>query len=119
MTFSESVTACLRKYAEFRGRAPRAEYWWFYLFQVLVGVSLAVMAVVIGLSEDAANGLSGVFGLALALPTLAVTARRLHDVDRSGWWMFIPMTIIGIVPFLYWICKEGDSRANEYGAPAT
>ena len=100
-------------------RAPRAEYWWFYLFQLLVGVGLAVMAVGIGLSEDAANGLTGVLGLALALPTLAVTARRLHDVDRSGWWMFIPMTIIGIVPFLYWISKEGDSQANEYGAPAT
>ena len=56
-----------------------------------------------------------IFVLAVLVPNITVTVRRLHDVDRSGWWMLIPMTIIGIIPYLYWVCKKGDEGENRFG----
>jgi uncharacterized membrane protein YhaH (DUF805 family) len=108
----------MSKYADFRGRAKRSEFWWFFLFQYLASMGLAIVGIMLGLSEDGINGLSGLLGLALTLPYLAVTARRLHDVSRSGWWMLIPMTIVGIIPYIYWMCKAGDAQENQYGAMA-
>ena len=72
----------------------------------------------LGLSEDGITALVVMLYLAIVLPSIAVTARRLHDVSRSGWWMLIPMTIVGIIPFYYWVCKAGDSQDNRYGAVA-
>ena len=119
MTFTESVSTCLGKYADFEGRARRSEYWWFQLFQLLfmllgaVGIVLAQSGM--GLSEAEGKGLSMLCWLALTLPSMAVVVRRLHDVDRNGWWILIPCTIIGIIPFYYWMCKEGGALANQYG----
>jgi uncharacterized membrane protein YhaH (DUF805 family) len=115
MTFSESISTCLKKYADFKGRARRSEYWWFIVFQVAVGFALGLLAAVFGVSEDGVNGLSGVFGLAILLPSIAVTTRRLHDVSRSGWWQLIPITIVGVIPMLYWLCRSSDAQPNEYG----
>jgi uncharacterized membrane protein YhaH (DUF805 family) len=77
---------------------------------------MAVVGGMMGLSEEGMNGLMLLIGMLILLPSLAVTTRRLHDVNRSGWWQLIPYTIIGIVPFLYWLCRSGDSQVNEYGA---
>lgn len=119
MTFSQSISSCLRKYVEFKGRAPRSEYWWFWLFlvvlQVAAGVGLGILVAVLGLTKEVLNGLSLLFGLAITLPYIAVTTRRLHDVNRSGWWQLIPITIIGVIPMMYWLCKPGDAQANQYG----
>jgi uncharacterized membrane protein YhaH (DUF805 family) len=117
MTFSESVSTCLKKYADFEGRALRSEYWWFVLFQVLVGFGIGFVSGVLGFSESVGNGLSALFSLAMILPSLAVAARRLHDVNRSGWWQLIALTIIGIIPLFYWMCIKGDEDANQYGPP--
>lgn len=116
MTLSQSISTCLKKYADFQGRAERSEFWWFASFQFLASMGLVMAGITMGLSEDGVNGLSAIFGLAVMLPNMAVTARRLHDVSRSGWWMLIPMTIIGIIPYLYWLCKTGDAQQNQYGA---
>jgi uncharacterized membrane protein YhaH (DUF805 family) len=92
-------------YAQFTGRASRSEYWWFYLFTVLV--------------TAAADTLGGTVGnlasLAFFLPGLALLVRRLHDVGRSGWWFLIVFTIIGIPVVLYWLVKDSDAGANAYG----
>jgi uncharacterized membrane protein YhaH (DUF805 family) len=69
----------------------------------------------LGWTEEVSSVVSGVADLALLLPNASVTARRLHDVGKSGWWMFIPLTIVGIVPYLYWLCKPGNPDTNEYG----
>jgi uncharacterized membrane protein YhaH (DUF805 family) len=96
MTFTQAIRSVLSKYATFSGRARRAEYWWFYLFTILVG--LATSAVDAGLNT-AFNNEVGIVGtvtsLGLLLPSLAVTARRLHDTGRTGWWMLLP-----VVPLL-------------------
>jgi uncharacterized membrane protein YhaH (DUF805 family) len=92
-------------YAQFTGRASRSEYWWFYLFTLL--------------ATAVADRLSGTVGniasLAFFLPSLALVARRLHDVGRSGWRFFITFTIIGIPVLLYWLVRASDAGSNKYG----
>src|SRR6478672_270154 len=84
-----------RKYADFTGRAPRAEYWWFYLATVVVQIPLGMIDEMLGEWSP----FSGLFGLAILLPWLAVSVRRLHDIDRTGWWLaafFLPFVVVVI-----------------------
>jgi uncharacterized membrane protein YhaH (DUF805 family) len=97
MTFGESISTCFSKYATFDGRATRSEYWWFALFTFLASVILGMI------SETA----SGVFSLAVLLPSLAVGARRLHDTDRSGWFLLLwLLPIIGWIVLLFFAAQE-------------
>lgn len=115
----------LRKYATFGGRARRAEYWWFALFYGLILIAATVLDVaVLGQSapEDAPFGPPGI-GLAGSLavfafliPSIAVSIRRMHDLDRSGWWVLVGLTpIIGSIILLIWFCTRGTQGANAYG----
>lgn len=85
MSFQEAVKTCFAKYADFTGRASRAEYWWWVLFVFLCSMALSLLGHV----------LSGVFSVAVLLPGLAVAARRLHDADLSAWWL-----LLALIPFL-------------------
>ena len=76
----------LKKYAQFSGRAPRAEYWWFYLGYIIFAVVLNMLT---GISE--LFGLLGILYLGLVIPMIAVGVRRLHDIDRTGWWLLAPI----------------------------
>ncbi len=113
MTFTQSIKTCFSKYADFDGRAPRSEYWYFVLFLVLVNIFLKLVTA----SDVLFNGvLPSLFGLATLLPAVAVTARRLHDTDRSGWWQllnFIP--IIGWLVLLVWLIRPGTKGKNRFG----
>jgi uncharacterized membrane protein YhaH (DUF805 family) len=92
MTFTQAVGAVLSKYATFSGRARRAEYWWFYAFTILVAFAASVVDDALSTVVDNDSGIVGtVTSLALLLPTLALTARRLHDTGRTGWWMLLPV----------------------------
>lgn len=108
----------LKKYAVFSGRARRKEYWMFLLFNIVIAVVLTVVDVMAGLG-DAAGGaglLSGLYSLAVLLPGLAVTVRRLHDTSHSGWWILICLIpLIGVLVLLYFMIKESDAGDNEYG----
>jgi uncharacterized membrane protein YhaH (DUF805 family) len=104
----------MKKYANFNGRATRSEFWWFQVFQSLAWFSIVVVGEVLGLSEEgtialALVGLAYLLSLAWLLPALAVFVHRLHDVNRSGWWI-----LIGGLCF-YWLCKQGDPETNAYG----
>ena len=106
MGFTDAIKTCFNKYADFNGRAKRPEYWWYWLFIFLV--SLAITA----LSRSA----SGLFSLVTLLPSIAVGARRLHDTDRSGWWLllfFLPL--IGAIVLLVWFCTKGTNGYNRFG----
>ena len=101
MTIQESVRTCIRKYAHFSGRATRAEYWWWVLATTLVGFAIGAVDGVINVVMNAAIGygyspLSTIFSLAILLPNLAVTARRLHDIGKSGWWQLAWWLIAGL-----------------------
>ncbi len=100
MTIQESVQVCLRKYADFSGRATRAEFWWWLLATTLVSFAISAIDTAIStllrtLSEFAFSPFSTIFGLAILLPNLAVTARRLHDIGKSGWWQLVWFVIAG------------------------
>lgn len=90
MTFAQSVRSALSKYATFAGRARRSEFWWFYLFTVLVSVVTSIIDLALSTVVYEVGIVGTLAGLALLLPSLAVTARRLHDTGRSGWWILLP-----------------------------
>jgi len=124
MNLKTSVTTVLGKYATFTGRATRSEYWWYILAFALLGAVLAVIegsliAPMLGFepfAEEAGQPLRMLAGLALFLPTLTVTVRRLHDVDRSGWWYLLSLIpVIGILVLLYWYIQPGTEGPNQFG----
>jgi uncharacterized membrane protein YhaH (DUF805 family) len=108
----------LKKYAVFSGRARRAEYWYFVLFNIIVAIVLSLIDTLLG-TFDFVQGvglLSGLYALAVLIPTLAVTVRRLHDVDRSGWWIFINLIpLIGTIVLLVFAVTDGTPGSNRYG----
>jgi len=108
MGFGEAIRTCFRKYAVFRGRARRSEYWYFYLFTILAGLVASLLDAIIegatGTAEAfrSSGPLSAILNLALLLPSLAVTVRRLHDTNRSGWLLlgFFGYVIVALIAFV-------------------
>lgn len=114
MGFGTAVQQALIHYADFEGRASRSAYWWFILFLLLVKlISLWLLSSFLPFAR--ASFYSELLSLIFFLPSLSVTARRLHDVGKSGWMLLLPFTIIGIIPFLYWMLKPSDEGRNAYG----
>jgi uncharacterized membrane protein YhaH (DUF805 family) len=108
----------LKKYAVFSGRSRRMEYWYFVLFNIIVGVVLALIDILLGTFSAAGNIglLSGIYSLAVLIPTLAVIVRRLHDIDRTGWWIFINLIpLIGTIVLLVFALTPGTPGSNRYG----
>ena len=108
----------LKKYAVFHGRSRRAEYWYFVLFNLIVAIVLAGIDSLLGTFSSAQNIglLSGIYSLAVLIPTLAVTFRRLHDIDRSGWWILINLVpLIGTIVLLVFALMDGTPGDNRYG----
>ena len=101
MNFGQAISSCLSQYATFSGRASRSEFWWFFLFQVLVQIAAATLG----------NTVAALISLVLLLPALAVGARRLHDIGRSGWWQFLTLTGIGVLVLIYWWVQPTGSAS--------
>jgi uncharacterized membrane protein YhaH (DUF805 family) len=118
MGFGAAVSACFSKYITFSGRARRAEYWYWTLFVVLVNVAAVVLPIVVP-RQPAIGLLSTALYLVLLLPGFAVLVRRLHDTDHSGWWFLLPLTIIGSIVLLVWMCQEGTKTTNRFGPRTT
>lgn len=111
MTFDEAIRDGLSKYAQFSGRSSRSAYWWFYLFSLLVYIAAAVVDAVIKSPIFTILVLIGLF-----LPTLAVLVRRLHDTDRSGWWVFISFVpLVGTIVLIVFACTD-SGPPNKWGA---
>lgn len=108
----------LRQYADFNGRARRKEFWMFFLFNLIFSVAAMILDNVLGIAwEKIGYGpLYVIYGLAVFLPNLAVTVRRLHDVGKSGWWIFISLIpLIGAIWLLVLMVTDGNPGNNEYG----
>ncbi|WP_296665618.1 DUF805 domain-containing protein [Demequina sp.] len=138
MSLGRAVVACYRRYATFGGRARRSEFWWFHLYALLVWVPTAVAATVLwgnafegsisGPAEDptinpdavawapltVALGVILLYLLAVGMPLLAVTARRLHDIDRSAWWLLLQAAGLGVVLLVMGVF-QGRTGSNRYG----
>ncbi|HCT5803791.1 DUF805 domain-containing protein [Acinetobacter nosocomialis] len=104
--YQQAILTCFKKFADFKGRARRREFWYFELFCVLLSLLLSFM------NEDLAT----LAMLITLIPNIAVNVRRLHDIDRSGWWMLIALVpIVGVLLLLFWASQEGNPSANQYG----
>ena len=106
------------KYAQFSGRSRRKEFWLFYLLITIATIVLTFIDISIG-SFDAVSGfglLSGIFTLAIIVPSLAVSVRRLHDTDRSGWWLLLSIIpLLGTIVLVVFWCLRGTQGPNEFG----
>jgi len=110
LTFGEAVSDALSKYATFSGRTSRSGYWWYYLFYVLVLIGVSIVDAAINTPV-----LAFLTVLALFLPTLAVLVRRLHDTDRSGWWVLISFVpLVGTIVLIVFACID-SGPPNKYG----
>ena len=112
MGFFAAIQSGFRGYVDFGGRSSRSEVWWWVLFTIIANIVSLVL--------DAGGG-SGLFALivslGLFLPNLSVQVRRLHDLDRSGWWLLISLIpIVGAIILLIWFCSKGTDGDNRFGA---
>jgi uncharacterized membrane protein YhaH (DUF805 family) len=117
MNFFEAISSGFRNYVNFSGRAIRSEYWYWTLFvTVLVGV-LGVIDQRLnpGVGLGAFSIVNMLVSLALILPGVAVSVRRLHDIDRTGWWILLGFTVIGALVLIYWACQRGTPGPNRFG----
>lgn len=138
MTLLKSIKTCFQKYANFSGRAKRPEYWYFFLFGFLSTVCLSILDMALFPRNE--NGvLSLIFTLLTFIPFISVACRRLHDVNRSGWWQALPygiiicsafftlisetLFIIGVVAgviagivLIFWLASAGENSKNRFGS---
>jgi len=119
MNFLEAVKSYFVRWNDFKGRSSRSEYWWAILFTNIVNIVLNVL-----LPNLEPGDSTGLFLLALLklgillfmlVAILSLVARRLHDVNKSGWWYLLIFTIIGSIPILYWFVQKGDEADNRFG----
>ncbi len=122
MTFVQAIQSGFKNYVKFQGRATRSEFWWWMLFYMIIIVVLETLAM-----GELQRGTTGLFtgllslvSLIFFLPTLGLEVRRLHDTDRSGWWVLISFVpIIGIILLIVWWCGKGTLGPNKYGVGDT
>jgi uncharacterized membrane protein YhaH (DUF805 family) len=114
MQFHEAIKSGFRHYATFAGRAARSEYWYWVLFGLLVAIAAGILD---GASfpDVETRPIGAITSLALLLPGISVSVRRLHDLDRTGWWVLIGFTVIGIILLIVWDCMKGTAGPNRYG----
>ena len=118
MNFQTSIKTCFTKYATFSGRASRSEFWFFCLFSFLASIiTMIIDSMILGYPAEENGPVNLIFSVLIFLPSLAVGARRLHDIGKSGWWQLITLTVIGIILLIVWFATVGSSKKNGHGTP--
>ena len=118
MDFQTSIKTCFKKYADFSGRAPRSEFWWFELFLWIAMIVAAIIdTMMLGYSFEDYGPIYIIYCVVTFLPAIAVGARRLHDINRSGWWQLLYITLIGIILLIIWWATVGENKKNNHGNP--
>ena len=111
MGFGQAISAGFSNYVNFSGRACRSEYWYWILFIIIADIVAAIIDQALGIQL-----VTGLFGLVTIIPNIAIAVRRLHDLDRTGWWVllgFIPL--IGWIILLIWYVTKGTDGPNRFG----
>lgn len=111
MNFVEAIQSGFSNYVNFSGRAQRSAYWWWVLFTVIVDIVASLIDAAIS-----AQIIATIAGLALLLPSIAVGVRRLHDLDKSGWWLLIALVpLVGIIVLIIFFVQKGTTGPNRFG----
>ena len=105
VTFLESIKLFFTNYIDFKGRSSRSAYWWWALWCAMLTIAIEIVF----------YEASFVWSLITLIPSWSLGCRRLHDVGRSGWWQLIALTIIGLIPLIWWSLKKGTEDENKYG----
>ncbi len=107
---------CLSKFADFSGRARRREYWTFAIVNCLIALLLLILGLAFGEDSPASNILVTIFYLIMLVPNLSESVRRLHDIGKSGWWLFIGLVpLVGSLLLLVWSFMDSEEGENQYG----
>ena len=114
MSFTESIKTCFSKFFDYNGRASRSEYWYFILFIWLISIIAIVLEGIFLNNSYSYGSISDFFSLILLIPSINAATRRLHDVNRSGWWQLLYFTGIGALVILYWTVIKGVDENNRY-----
>ena len=115
MNFTQSISHCFSNYTNFSGRASRSEFWWFFLFVMILEFAADIWDYITGYGES--GFYIWIVIAATIVPSLSVGARRLHDLNKSGWLQLLAITIIGLIPLFIWWAKEGAKKNNPHGKP--
>ncbi|PCH97178.1 MAG: DUF805 domain-containing protein [Rhodobacteraceae bacterium] len=141
MGFTQAIQTCLRKYFVFQGRASRSEFWWFALATTVISIVLSIIeGWAFDLDYDAFMPISDTFSILTTIPSISVGCRRLHDINKSGWWQVLPIAplilagilyvtgigglitigiiiaVLTIILLIYWFVKKGAQGDNRFGA---
>jgi uncharacterized membrane protein YhaH (DUF805 family) len=115
MDFIGAIKNGFRNFASASGRASRSEFWYWSLFSVLVSLAAAIVDWIVFGVDAPVRVFYPLASLALLLPDVAVSVRRLHDVDRKWPWLLIYFTVIGAIVLLVWFCTKGTTGTNRFG----
>lgn len=118
VSFTQSINLFFKNYFNFKGRSSRSAYWWWVLASILISIACSTADAIIlsaTYSVDTVGPIELLYSLIILIPSISLGFRRMHDVGRSGWWFLIIFTVIGLIPYIYWLCKKSDPEANKYG----
>ncbi len=114
MNFWEAINSAFKNYATFKGRACRSEFWYFFLFCILI--SLIAQQIDFALHQNESGAISGIVSIILLVPGIALQVRRLHDIGKSGWWFFLNLIpLLGQIALIVFSCMRGHAETNQYG----
>ena len=113
MNFEQAIRSGFVNYFNFTGRACRSEYWFWVLFLIIADIAVDIADILI--FGDASYAITLIFNLGVVIPAMAVSVRRLHDIDKTGWWSLLLLTVVGLFVLLYWTLKPGDEGENRFG----
>lgn len=117
MKFFEAIVLFFKNYANFKGKSTRSDFWYAQLFLMLIGLLVSIVDLKFFKYTLTGQPLGDIFNILTIVPIYAISFRRLHDIGKSGWWVLLQLTIIGIIPLIYWYCKPSlttnDPRNND------
>ena len=117
--FTTAVELFFKNYDNFSGRSSRSAYWWWILASWLLGILASILDVMImgtdAWMQNTFSPFESILTFVLLVPNIAINIRRLHDVGKSGWWMLLAGTGVGLIPLFIWSVSEGDDGANKFG----
>lgn len=113
VSFSQAVRMAFDSYCRFQGRSSRSEYWWWVLFVAILSFCIGIIEGILGFSMTAVQATFGILSLVLLLPGLGLSVRRLHDINKSGWWILLGLIpVVGGIVLIIWFARDSEMTEN-------